>query len=85
VRAHASDAALVALDLHAATSCDGKHAAIGRAKDSGDARALPLLTPLTYSQGCGFLRSRDCWPCLHRDGSLQAAIAAINARANANP
>ena len=85
VRSRASDAVLVALDLHAATSCEGKRAVLARAKESGDARAIPLLTPLTYTQGCGFLRAKDCWPCLHRDGAVKDAIAAITARGNASP
>jgi serine/threonine-protein kinase len=85
VRSHASEAALVALDLHAATSCEGKRAVLGRAKEAGDARASVLLTPLTYTQGCGFLRSRDCWSCMHRDGALKEAINAIAARVNTSP
>jgi eukaryotic-like serine/threonine-protein kinase len=85
VRSHASDAALVLLDLHAASTCEGKRAVLARAKESGDARALPLLTPLTYTQGCGFLRAHDCWPCLHRDSAVKDAIAAITARGSAAP
>jgi serine/threonine protein kinase len=85
VRGHASEAALVALDLHTTTSCEGRRAILPRARDAGDARAATLLTPLTATRGCGFLATRDCWACLHRDGALKDALAAIAGRANTNP
>ena len=60
-------------------------AAINRAKEAGDARAAAVLSPLTATRGCGFLGSRDCWSCLHRDSALKDALAAIAARTNTNP
>ena len=80
VRAHASPATLLVLDLHAATRCDTRHALLGRAKQFGDHRALTLLRPLERRDGCGFLNLGDCWPCLHQDAALRVAIAAIEAR-----
>jgi serine/threonine protein kinase len=85
VRNHASPAALVALDLQHATSCDARKALLPRAKELGDARAISILSGFTPTTGCGFLKARDCSPCLHRDGSLNATIGAITARVNTNP
>jgi serine/threonine-protein kinase len=79
VRAHASSGALLLLDLKGASSCAGKRDLLARAKESGDARALPLLRALKPTTGCGFLSRRDCWPCL-RNGALEDALAAIEAR-----
>jgi hypothetical protein len=84
-RAHASPAALVALDLQHATGCDGRRGLLPRAKEFGDARSLTILSAFTPTTGCGFLRTRDCWPCLHRDGLLNATLGAITARVNASP
>jgi serine/threonine-protein kinase len=80
VRAHASPALLVALDLRAATRCEARKGVLPRAKEIGDARALPLLRPLLAAKGCGFLKLGDCQPCLHRDDSLKTTIASIEER-----
>jgi serine/threonine-protein kinase len=84
-RSHASAAALVALDLQRASRCEEKRALLLRAKEVGDARSAAILSGLTSTTGCGFLRDRDCLPCLHRDGLLQAAISAISMRVNVSP
>ena len=75
----AGPATQVVIDLRNAHSCDQKHAAMPHAEESGDERALAMLTPMTGTRGCGFANGRDCNPCL-RDGSLTKAIAAIKAR-----
>lgn len=75
----ADPATQVAIDLRNARGCEQKKAVLAHAEESGDARALSLLTPLTATRGCGFANARDCHPCL-RDGSLTRAIAAIRAR-----
>ena len=80
VREQASPAALVVLDLRAASGCEAKRAVLARAKEHGDARALPLLRPLTARSGCGFLAVKDCLPCLHQDAALTEAIGAIESR-----
>jgi eukaryotic-like serine/threonine-protein kinase len=85
IRRRASAAALVAIDLQHATSCEAKRGLLTRARDSGDARASAILSAYTPTSGCGFLRARDCWPCLHRDGALREALTSIGARANVNP
>jgi serine/threonine protein kinase len=84
-RSRASPAALVAIDLQHATKCEEKRALLPRATDVGDARSVAILSGFTPMAGCGFLHARDCWPCLHRDGTLQAAISAITTRLNTNP
>jgi serine/threonine protein kinase len=81
LRAHAGPAAAILLDLRAATSCESKHALLSRAKADGDHRALVILQPLASTGGCGFVGRRDCNPCLHRDGELTDAIAAVRGRA----
>jgi serine/threonine-protein kinase len=83
VREHASEAALVLLDLKATPLCGGKRELMGRAKASGDARLLPHLKSLRVTTGCGFLSRKDCFPCLRgAGGGLDDAIRAIEARAS---
>ena len=82
VRAHASQAAGILLDFKAATLCPAKHDLLGRAKDQGDARLLPLLKPIKQSHGRGFF-SRDPYPCMRKDTALEEAITAVEARAPA--
>ncbi len=87
---HASTALKVALELRAARRlggqpmCTTRKALFVRAKDEGDMRAMPYLSELTSRRGCGFLKRSDCFPCL-RDGSLEAAISAINSRDKGKP
>jgi hypothetical protein len=85
VRGHASPAILVSLDLRSATTCEAKRALLPRAREVGDARTLAVLSAYTPTAGCGFLRGHDCWPCLHRDGSLASTISAITTRSTAGP
>ncbi len=77
VVANALPAAKVVLDLKSARSCEAKHAALERAKEVGDRRALPYIRPLTAGRGCGFLGVSDCWPCLRRDNILRDTLAAL--------
>ncbi len=81
VRAKASPAASVYIDLRAANGCGARHELLSRAKDDGDARVLPALKAMKATRGCGFLGARDCWPCLRRDEALDDALHAIEARA----
>ncbi len=82
VRGHASQSAGILLDFKAATPCPAKHDLLGRAKDQGDARILPLLKQIKQAHGRGFF-SRDPYPCMRKDTALEDAIAAIEARAPA--
>lgn len=85
VRVRASPALGVLLDLREAKSCDAKHGMLERARDEGDARALPLLQQYGQTRGCGFLGAADCYPCMHRDELLADAINAIEQRAVKTP
>lgn len=80
VRAHASPAANVALGLREAKSCEARRGLLEAARDHGDERSLAHLRPLTYTRGCGFLGTGDCWRCLRGDKRLDEAIKAIEAR-----
>ena len=80
VRANASPNLSVTLALKGAATCDAKKALLTSAGEVGDVRTLAVLKPLSATSGCGFLSARDCWPCLHKDGSLARAITAIEAR-----
>ena len=85
VRSRASLRLALVLDFREAKSCDQKHALLDRARTQGDARLLPMLQPLESKRGCGFLSHSDCYPCMRRDAMLADAVAAISARAPANP
>jgi eukaryotic-like serine/threonine-protein kinase len=80
VRAHASPAASVLLDMKAAQSCGAKRELMPRLKESGDARVLPYLKGLKPTSGCGFLGRRDCWSCLRKGAVLDDAITAVETR-----
>jgi serine/threonine-protein kinase len=80
IRALASPGTAILLDLKASSTCTAKHDVIERAKDDGDARALPVLKSMKSPRGCGFMGIRDCWPCLRRDDVLDDAIRAVEAR-----
>jgi serine/threonine-protein kinase len=79
VRAHASQGAGILLDFKAAKECAAKHDLLGRAKDQGDARLLPVLKQVKGAHGRGFF-SRDPYPCMRKDTALEDAIAAVEAR-----
>ena len=80
VRARGTPAVQVTLDLRTVNSCDRKHALLARAAELGNSRTLAVLKAYTPTRGCGFLSARDCWPCLHKDGSLAKTIGAIEDR-----
>ncbi|MCC6526931.1 MAG: hypothetical protein IT373_30060, partial [Polyangiaceae bacterium] len=83
VRAKASPALAVALDLRAAIGCQAKKALLERATTAGDLRAVAILQPLTVgaSKGCGFLSLASCpAQCAAEAQDMQRAIQAIRAR-----
>jgi hypothetical protein len=82
VRAKASPATGVLLDMKAAKNCAAKKDVLARAKSDGDARMLPVLASMKEQRGCGFMGMRDCWPCLRKDTALDDTIAGIQARGN---
>ncbi len=80
VRSAATPALLIAIELRATkNSCDRKKL-FPRARDEGDERSLPFLTPLLASDGCGFLGTGDCLKCLGGRQDLREAITAIQSR-----
>jgi len=84
VRALASPALLIALELRAALPCARKPL-LGRARDSGDARSLTYLKQVLPTTGCGFLRRGDCYDCFANRAELKETIAAIEARRSTGP
>jgi len=61
--------------------CDAKTKYFAEAKRSGDSRTIEALAPYLQRTGCGFLSSRDCYPCIRGgDDSVDKVIAAIRAR-----
>lgn len=64
LRAKASPALLVALDLRKATLCEEFKDLLPRAAETGDRRSIPLLLKLSNKRGCGEKKLDDCWECL---------------------
>ena len=82
VRANASPATSVMLDLKSAKKCEDKRELLDRVKENGDARVLPSLKAMKSPRGCGFMGMRDCYSCLRKDDSLDEAIKAVEARSS---
>ncbi|MEO6417827.1 MAG: protein kinase, partial [Polyangiaceae bacterium] len=80
VRALAKPALQVTISIRTAGGCDAKKAHFAEASEVGDARTITALKPYAARKGCGFVGSRDCWPCMHKDGSLEKTISAIEER-----
>ena len=81
VRKRASPALGVLIAFREAKSCDQKHAMLEAVRDRGDSRMLSQLQPYESSRGCGFLGTKDCYPCMHRDHLLEETKQAILERA----
>ena len=80
VLAHASPALNVLMDFRAAKKCEDKRDLLPQVREHGDARLLSQLKTLQRARGCGFLGTRDCWPCLHKDGDLDLTLSAVQSR-----
>jgi hypothetical protein len=85
VRAKASPALSVALDLRDAESCEQNRDLLGRASSDGDRRAFHLLGKLTRKYGCGANKRADCYACLRSGTDLDAAMKAVKARREPHP
>jgi hypothetical protein len=83
LRAHASPALLIALDLHKAQGCQQYKKLLPRAVEHADTRSLPQLKSLSATRGCGFLGLRDCYGCLR--GNKDFAVALANAQQRTAP
>jgi hypothetical protein len=85
VRAKASPALSVALELRTAETCEQNHALFPRALADGDRRSFHLLAKLKRKQGCGPNKRQDCYACLRGGGELDAAIKAVKGRRAPTP
>ncbi|MDF3066874.1 MAG: hypothetical protein K0R38_2475 [Polyangiaceae bacterium] len=77
VRANASPALVVALELRAASSCEAIRAALPKAQSEGDRRSLSSLGKLNSRRGCGADKTEDCYGCLR--SQMKQVTATINA------
>jgi len=81
VRAKASAALTVVLDLRQAETCAQFQTALPKALKDGDRRALHLLAKLQNKRGCGPKKNQDCFACLREQkDELAATINAVKSR-----
>jgi hypothetical protein len=81
VRAKASKALAVALDLRRAETCEEHREVLPRALTDGDRRSLHLLMKAQNRRGCGPKKAQDCYACLREDkDELTATINAVKSR-----
>jgi hypothetical protein len=80
VRAAASPAAKLALEIRETKGCNALRDLLPRERAQGDERSLVSLKRLQAQSGCGFLSLADCYSCLRADGMLEQAIAAVTDR-----
>ena len=85
VRAKASKALSVALDLRDADTCEKNRDLLPRATNDGDRRSFHLLNKLTRKYGCGPGKRQDCYACLRDGKDLDAALKAVKARHEPHP
>src|SRR5262249_27273564 len=64
VRAKASPALSIALDLRSAEKCEEFSTLVPKASETGDKRSFHLLAKLTRKYGCGPNKRQDCYACL---------------------
>ncbi len=85
VRAKASPALAIALDLRDADTCEKSSALLTRAISDGDKRSFHLLNKMTRKYGCGPNKRQDCYACLRDGKDLDNAIKATKARREPHP
>jgi hypothetical protein len=85
VRAKASPALSVALELRRAETCEQNQALLARAVSEGDRRSFSLLAKLKRKQGCGPNKRQDCYACLREGTELDDAIKAVKTKRAPNP
>jgi hypothetical protein len=79
VRAKASPALTVALDLRKAEKCEEFKDLLSKAAEQGDRRAIPSLAKLTKKKGCGDNKQGDCFECLRPLEKDKEAIDLVDA------
>jgi hypothetical protein len=85
VRARASAALAVVLDLREAEQCEQVLAILTRATEHGDRRSLRVLGKLLTRRGCGPKKADDCYACLRGGNRLADAIQAVKLRPAPKP
>ncbi len=80
VRALASPATLILIDLRSAARCEDKRGLLSRASQKGDLRTLTYLQSLQPLTGCGPGGQNDCWTCLRKGNILQQTLDALQKR-----
>jgi len=80
VRAKASAALLVAIELRETETCEGHAKLLPRATEVGDKRAFGPLSRLLRRTGCGPGKKSDCFPCLRTGDALKNALEAVKLR-----
>lgn len=80
IRAHASRALKVTLELNEARGCADYRRVLPKVANIGDDRCLRTLRRLTHDRGCGLFGLRDCYACLRNSGTLPQAIEAVKNR-----
>jgi hypothetical protein len=85
VRAKASPALAVALDLRRAETCEQSRDLLARATSEGDRRSFNLLAKLKRKQGCGPNKRQDCYACLRDGTALDDAIKAVKTKKAPTP
>ncbi len=85
VRAKASPALAIALDLRDADTCEKNRDLMDRVSADGDRRTFHLLGKLTRKYGCGANKRADCYACLRTGTDLDAAMKAVKARREPHP
>ncbi len=85
VRAKASPALAVALDLRDAETCEQNRDLLARVSTDGDKRTFHLLGKLTRKYGCGPNKRQDCYACLRDGKDLDAAMKAVKTRREPHP
>jgi eukaryotic-like serine/threonine-protein kinase len=80
LRAKASPALLVTLDLWKASGCGAFKQLLPRVMESADERAVSKLKSLQSNRGCGFLGLGDCYSCLRGSKDLSQALKNAQSR-----
>lgn len=80
VRAKASPALSVVLDLRIEKDCAKVQEIVSHAEEHGDMRCLIPLGRLVPKVGCGENKRQDCYPCLGNRASVRDAITAVRRR-----
>jgi hypothetical protein len=80
VRAKASPALLIAIELRETETCEGHQKLLPRATEVGDKRSFGPLSRLLRRTGCGPGKKSDCYPCLRNGDALRNALEAVKLR-----